>query len=129
LRKGYEVDPDPVGHGVARGKHAFDAGDAAFGIDVDMGADMRRAVRDGKRRLAGGLPPRVYRQAAADGALVIDLVDQAGPDLVVVPSMPEQGFVEMGMSFDQAWQRDTALAVSTSVPAGTAAVVKRPSVT
>src|SRR5215831_8604091 len=46
LRESDGLHRDPVAIAFAGGKHALQLGQAAFEIDVDMGAQMRRAARD-----------------------------------------------------------------------------------
>ena len=56
LRESDGLHRDPVTIAFAGGKHALQLGQAAFEIDVDMGAQMRRAARDAFADQVTGAP-------------------------------------------------------------------------
>jgi len=76
-----------------------------------MAADEGTAMRYGKERLTFGLLARVDWQRPADLAFVLDLIDQARPNLVAIPRKAEQRLVEMGMGLHKTRQRNTSTSI------------------
>ena len=97
---------DPVAIALAGGKHALQLGQAAFEIDVDMGAQMRRAVRDAfADQVSSSLFGR-YRQVREDCLVGLDTAHPGRARRVPHPRQAGQRLVEMHVAIDQSRQNE-----------------------
>jgi hypothetical protein len=108
LRKGHDLDRDPVPQPLAHAHHALDAGEPDLRVHIDMGADMRRAHPERLERLPLRLALRIDVALPAQAALGLDLVDEPGARLVGQPGHAPHGLVEMGVGLDETGQEQLA---------------------
>ena len=111
LGKGDDLDLLHLAQRGARAQHAFEVAQAGVGVDVHVRAQARGAQGQKGFRQRHRLRPRVVPAGGAQGALVVDPVDQPGADLVAVPVQAPHRLVEVGVAFDQPGQQQRAAAV------------------
>ena len=108
LREGNNLNRHPVAIALARDKHPFQLGEAVFQIDVDMGAEVRRATCDAfADQIAGALFGR-QRQMRQDRLVGLDAAHAGRARHVADPWEAGQRLVEMHMTVDQPRQNEVA---------------------
>ena len=108
LREGHDLHRHPVAIALAGGKHSLQLGEAAFEIDVDMGAQVRRAARDAfADQVAGAFFGR-QRQVRQDRLVGLDAAHAGRARRVAHPRQAGQRLVEMHVAVDQPRQHEIA---------------------
>ncbi len=111
LRKRDDLDLQHLRERLPRAQRAFEMAQARLCVHIDMRAQPRGAAREKGLGQHQRLRGRVMPARMPEGALVLDLVDEVGADLVAVPVHAPQRLVEVGVAFDQARQQQGASAL------------------
>jgi len=108
LRKGDDLHAHKSAVPLARGEHAVELQKAAFEIDVDMGAQMRGAVRHARLDQIAGAFLGGDRQVWQDRLVRLDAANPCRSRHMRRPRQPHQGLVEMHVTIDEAGQYQVA---------------------
>ena len=108
LRKGDDLHIHPAAVALARREHAVELRKAAFEIDVDMGAQMRGAMRHARLDQITGAFLGGDRQVWQDPLVRLDAAHPGRSRPMRRPRQPHQGLVEVHVTIDEARQYQIA---------------------